>query len=486
MSALTARTLVFFASAAVLVLEILAGRVVAPYVGVTLQTFTGIIGVVLTGIAAGAWAGGRIADRIDPRPLIGPLLGVSGILAMAAPLIVDSVGPSMRAAGPLEIVVLTVSAFFLPATTLSAIPPIVVKIRLRSLDETGSVVGSLSALGTIGALAATFFTGFVLVAAVPTRPLILGTGALLVVAGIAAAARNVSRRTTVIALLATAGSVASLGAVRGPCQYQTTYFCAVVEVDAARPTGRMLWLDSLTHSYVDTADPTYLRFRYAQTVADVVSARSERPLTAAYIGGGGFTLPRYFAAKHPGSTAVVFEIDRPLVALARDELGLRTSDALRVETGDARLRLPRHASDSFDFVMGDAFGGLSVPWHLTTREFVEEIDRVLADDGVYIVNVIDYPPLRFARAEAATMRSVFRHVAVVAPLRALLGERGSNLVLVGSQHPLPVAAIQARLAQREEEQMIWVDQTADQFVGDARVLTDDFAPVDQLLTLPPR
>ncbi len=63
MSALSARALVFFASASVLVLEILAGRMLAPFVGVTLETFTGIIGTVLAGIALGSWIGGRLADR---------------------------------------------------------------------------------------------------------------------------------------------------------------------------------------------------------------------------------------------------------------------------------------------------------------------------------------------------------------------------------------------------------------------------------------
>lgn len=485
MSALLARALVFGSSAAVLVLEILAGRLVAPYIGVTIETFTGIIGVVLTGIAVGAWAGGRTADRVDARPLIGPLLILSGLLSMAAPFAVDLVGPSMRAAGPLEIVILTLSAFFLPAATLSAIPPITVKLRLRSLDETGSIVGSLSALGTIGALAGTFFTGFVLVAAAPSRPLVLGIGALLVAAGVLMAARF-ARGGVAIALLATLAATAALAAADGPCDYETSYFCAVIEVDRERPSGRTLWLDALPHSYVDLDDPTFLHFRYAKAVADVVAESTAGPLAAAYIGGGGFTLPRYFAAERPGSTAVVFEIDGALVRLAEDALGLVRSEALRVDVGDARRRLPEHPAGAFNLVVGDAFGGLSVPWHLTTREFIVEIDRVLIDDGLYVVNVIDYPPLAFARAEVATMRSVFAHVAVIAPEPYLEGQRGGNFVLVGSRRPLPWHAIQQRIDARGVPQPVWAGALAERFAGRSRVLTDDFAPVDQLLTHPPQ
>ncbi len=100
MSVALARLLVFGSSATVLVLEILAGRLMAPYVGVTLETFTGIIGVVLAGIAFGAWWGGRLADRHEPAKLLPPLLLVSGAFVLLVPVLTDLVGPSMRAAGP--------------------------------------------------------------------------------------------------------------------------------------------------------------------------------------------------------------------------------------------------------------------------------------------------------------------------------------------------------------------------------------------------
>ena len=78
MSETRARILVFCTSAAVLVLEILAGRLMAPYVGVSLETFTAIIGTILAGIAAGSAIGGRLADRYDPELMIGPALALGG------------------------------------------------------------------------------------------------------------------------------------------------------------------------------------------------------------------------------------------------------------------------------------------------------------------------------------------------------------------------------------------------------------------------
>ena len=131
--------------------------------------------------------------------------------------------------------------------------------------------------------------------------------------------------------------------------------------------------------------------------------------------------------------------------------------------------------------MGDAFGGLAVPWHLTTREFVEQIRRVLRPDGVYAMNLIDYPPDRFARAEAATLRAVFPYVILAAAPDTVAGTRGGNHVLVASESPLPVDAFAVRLAERADWVVADVAETTAYAEG-ARVLTDDFAPVDQLIS----
>lgn len=484
MSPFVARLLVFGTSAAVLVLEIVAGRLMAPYVGVSLETFTGIIGVVLAGIAIGAWLGGVAADRTAPGPLIGPLIAVSGVFVVLAPQAVDFFGPAMRAAGPMEIVFLTTVAFFVPSATLSAVTPVVVKMRLRSLEETGSVVGSFSAIGTAGALAGTFITGFFLLSAFPSRPMVLGLGVGLVAIGALMSFRALGPRTVVPAMVLTLAGAGSALAAVGPCEYQTAYFCARIEVDEDNLSGRELWLDNLLHAYVDLDDPTNLELRYAEEMSDVIATLPEGPIDAAFIGGGGFSLPRYVNAIRPGSTSTVFEIDGALVELVEDELGLEPSEDIEVIVDDARLGLHDEPGEAFDLVVGDAFGSLSVPWHLTTVEFIEEIERVLRPGGIYVLNVIDYPPLAFVGAEVATLADVFEHVGVIAPYRRLTGETGGNYVLAASDHPIPWGAVQDALNERELTEVVWSGEQALEFAGDTDVLRDDFAPVDQLIGRP--
>ncbi len=485
MSTLSARALVFFTSAAVLVMEVLAGRLMAPFVGVTLETFTGIIGTVLAGIALGAWLGGRAADQRPPQTLIGPALVAGGILALLSPTIVAVMGPSFSGGTPVEIVVLTAVGFFLPAVVLSTVPPLVVKVKLQDLGETGAVVGQYSAFGTFGAIFGTFVTGFVLVAALPTRPILLGVGGALVITGLVMATRHRLVGSRAVALLAVAavGVGALTAAFPGPCQTETAYFCARVTADEERPTGRVLWLDNLRHSYVDLEDPTHVEFRYGTLFVDAITTQAPQgALDALYIGGGGFTFPRWLKAVRPGSTNTVLELDGSLVDISRDQLGLEDTDTDEIQVGDARMTIAATPQGHFELVVGDAFGGPSVPWHLTTKEFLETVRNRMAPGGIYVMNLIDYPPAAFARAETATLLAVFDHVAAVAPFDYFEGPRGGNFVLVASNTPLDIDALDAALRAHDAEEQSRSGAELTEWVGDARVLVDDFAPVDQLIS----
>lgn len=483
MSRLAAWSLVFFTSAAVLVLEILAGRMMAPYVGVTLESFTGIIGTVLAGISVGNWLGGRAADRYPPERILPPILVVGGLLAILTSPIVSTAGPA-ASTRPLDIVTLATLAFFAPAAVLSAVTPTVATIRLHSLTETGSVVGRLSAIATAGAIFGTFVTGFVLVAAWPSRTITIIIGVALIGAGLAMAFAKgtATAALLLVTVVAIIGAGTAAIAVPGRCEHETAYYCVNVDIDPNRPTGRILRLDTLRHSYVDLDDPTYLEFRYARLFAAVLDSQTPSgPLRALSIGGGGFTFPRYLMATHSGTANTVLELDPALVDIARDELGLDPS-IMDIRTGDARITLQDTPAGYFDVVIGDAFGGPAVPWHLTTREFVTAIAAGLRPGGFYLLNLIDYPPLGFARAEAATLAAAFDHVAVIAPPGYIAGITGGNFVLVASDSTLDFEALRTALDRRARTATVVTGESLARFIGGAVVLRDDFAPVDQLIT----
>jgi MFS family permease len=447
-----AAALVFIASGAVLVLEILGIRLLAPYVGLTIETTTVIIGTVLAGIAAGAALGGRAADRMDERRLLAGLLAAGGAFAIGSVPIVRGLGSALEEDAAAAASLITALALFPPAALLSAVTPTVARLQLRDLASTGEVVGRLSAWATAGGLVGTFVTGFVIVPLVPTDVAVVAVGLVLLALGLAVARYGAMLAAAVFAL-ALGGATIAAGA---PCDAETVYHCANVEEDGS---GRVLRLEKLRHSYVDLEDPTHLEFDYTRWMGAAVEDMPAGPLDAVFIGGGGFTLPRYLAATRPGSRSTVLEVDGDLVELAREQLGLRTGPDLRVRVGDARLTLRGEPDDSADLVVGDAFGGVAVPWHLTTVEFTRDIRRVLRPDGLYLLNVIDYEPRGLVRAEQATLREVFENVALVGH-----PDPGGNHVFLASDAPLPELPAQA------------LELPA----GD--VLRDDDAPADQLLT----
>jgi spermidine synthase len=489
--------LAFVASAAVLTLELLSLRLVAPYVGLTIQANSAVIGMALGGIAAGAWLGGQLADAREPRSMLGPLFLTAGALTVVMLPLVRLLGESIGSANPAVVLLMAMIAVFLPSTALSAVPPLVVKQMLADLRLTGTTVGLVSAAGTIGGLVATFVTGFLLVAYFPVRGLVLTIAAILLITGVALTLANRRNRgatrhspvapVLVIGALAV-GGLSLAGTPR--CDVETAYHCARL-VSAAPPAGALtLHLDTLSHSYVNQADPTDLRFAYIRGMAAVSNAVAPpgAPIRALHIGGGGATMPRYVAATRPGSDSTVLEVDRGVVRLDRDRLGLRTSDRLKVRVVDGRVGLHESPTDSFAFVVGDAFGGVSVPWHLTTKETATDVQRVLEPGGMYAVNVIDFPPNRFAHAEFATLASTFAHVGVMAAPSSLANRTGGNFVIVASDAPLPVEALQAGLRGHPQRWRLLTGPDAEAWSGAGGkplVLTDDYAPVDQILTPQP-
>lgn len=468
--------LVTSTSAAVLVLEILAGRLMAPYVGVNLETYTAIIGTILAGIALGAWFGGVAADRVEPLRLIPVLLVLGGALAVASIPIVRVLG---GAGGPGTLgapSVFLAACGFIPSTSvLSAVPPAVVKAQLRDLGATGSTVGRLSAYGTAGAIVGTFLAGFVLIAYAAVTTLIVATGLVLVLLG--ALLWSASSRPPDRALLSAGGvlavSLVGVGAIDGPCELQTAYYCVAVTQDDERPDGRRLVLDDLDHSYVDLADPAHLEFWYVGRIAAAIDAFAPPGrIDVVSLGGGALTLPRWVRATRPGSEQTVLEIDPELVRFVEDQLGYRPGPDIEVVTGDGRVSLRDVPDDSVDVFIGDAFGSRSVPWHLATREFVEDIARVLRPGGIYVLNVIDGPPEAFLRAEAATIREVLPHVDVMRGPGVLRGAIANSVVLA-SDLPLDPTTWPADGGELVDD--------LDAYLTGAVILTDDFAPVDQLI-----
>jgi MFS family permease len=472
--------LVFIASGSVLVLEILSVRLLAPYVGLTLETTTSIIGAVLAGIAAGAALGGWTADHVNPRWLAVGLLIGGGLLVLATVPIIRALGPS-ASEGTAHALGVTFAALVPLAAVLSALSPTVARLQLRDLRASGTIVGRLSAWATAGALVGTFGTGFVLVPLFPVSSSVLAIGLMLVLVGVLLGVYTRllnARRVAGVVLVIAALTLLTL-AQRAPCEAETSYNCVQVAPDPERPGSELLLLNRGYNSEIDPSDPRYLGFDYERWFGEAISplGRPGAPLDAVFVGGGAFTMPRWLQATRPGSRSDVLEVDGGLVGFDRRHLGLRTSADLRATVGDARVTMRHEPTGSADVVVGDAFSSRTVPWQLMTTEWLHEVQRVLRPGGLYALNMIDLRPLRLLRAEAATLLASFTNVRMIAIVADDDRPAGGNEVLLASNGPLPPhhgpAAYRATVFDRA---------AIEELVADAEPLRDDYAPVDQLET----
>jgi MFS family permease len=203
-------------------LEILSVRLLAPYVGLTLETTTSIIGAAL---------GGRLADRLDPHRLVVGLLIGGGLLVLLTVPIVRALGPLASEGGNLAAVGVTFAALVPVAAVLSGVTPTVARLQLRDLRASGTTVGGLSAWATAGALVGTFGTGFVLVPLLPVSTSVLAIGIALVLVGLLLGVRmRVFRSigTTGATLIAVPLIALSL-AQHSPCEAETSYYCVQTE-----------------------------------------------------------------------------------------------------------------------------------------------------------------------------------------------------------------------------------------------------------------
>lgn len=490
--------IVFVSSACIMILELVAGRIIAPYVGVSLYTWTSVIGVVLAGISLGNYLGGWLADRWASLRLLGGIFllgGLSslGILAVDVMDRLTSLGSltSSNLTLVVEIVALTILLFFVPCAILGTVSPVVAKLAVRDLAKTGRTVGKIYAAGAVGSIVGTFATGFVLISWFGTHAIVWGVALVLLILGLLSLLGNRWQLMLLSALILAVGSVLAFnwGWLRGPCTRETNYFCIrVQEEEKDGQTVRVLFLDRMIHSYTSLEDPTKLVYGYEKIYAEVTAYRAQRDdhLRALFIGGGGYTFPRYMETVYPGSDIHVLEIDPGVTQVAYDLLGLSWDTRIVTYNEDARLFLEREPTDTYDLIMGDAFNDFSVPYHLTTKEFNDQVHSWLEDDGLYVVNIIDGAWGHFLRAYIHTLRQTFRHVYLVLKVESWRQSPRSTPVLIASDTPLDLASLEtidvvdggpllARQLLSEDE--------IDALLAEGRVvtLTDQYAPVEQML-----
>ena len=494
---------IFISSACGLVIEIVAGRLIAPYVGMSLYTWTAIIAVVLAGLSVGHWIGGRLAashiDTTKGERRVAIALALAAVSSIASLVLLRIVSGILLTSGlaPIPTIILMTSALFLlPSLFVGIVSPILTKLAVDAEpDRHGPVIGRMYALGTLGSIAGTLAAGYLFISWIGSSGTVIAVAVTYAILGLAFAISD-SFRALFLIFLATAGIGFNwwgekVQAFASPCSIESDYFCIRVD-DFSGQTGRasaLMALDHLVHSINDRDDPGMLYSPYIHAIDELSKLRFEgRPESfsprAFFIGGGGYSLPRAWAHDYDKADLVVAEIDPAVTHAAANHLWLnKNTPGLSIHHTDARALLQSMPEEEpFDLIFGDAFHDISIPPHLVTREFHTEIARRLAPGGHYAVNVVDMGSNpRFLFSLIKTLTQDFDAVEVWVEQGEFGNPGRTTFIVLASDTPTMAANLMAlRGPERSWRRLPW--KKLEGRIASAPVLTDDFAPVDRLMS----
>jgi len=502
---------VFISSSCIMVLELVASRLIAKHLGSSLYTWTSVIGVVLSGITIGNYLGGRIADKFHARKALSILFAISSAACVVTVILNNLVGGWMwlwHLSWPMRTFTHVSLVFLLPSVLLGTISPVVAKMALDRGLAMGRTVGTIYAWGAAGSIAGTFAAGFYLIAAMGTVAIIWTvSGTLLLMAVLYRVRLWPLHLWTVLFVCAlilavapmewcqTAGAVLALRERVDPkviYQDESQYCYIAVRRFSSDPDRREFVQDKLRHSEIVMDDISDLQYFYTKIYSGLTQglSKDKDKLSVMVIGGGGYVYPRYIEKLWPGSRIDVAEIDPGVTEAAMQAFGLDRNTSINTISMDARnyvdelLEKKRNGEEvpQYDFIYEDAINDYSVPYQLVTREFNDKIVRILADDGVYMVNLIDmYDSGQFLGAIINTLKETFPYVNVITSYVTLPSLR-DTFVVVATRRQLDLETI---FSEYQKGLRVWHlgESEIEYLKGKSRgiILTDDYAPVENLL-----
>jgi spermidine synthase len=505
------KLLVFISGAVLMGLEMAGSRILAIHFGSSIYVWGSIIGIFLAALSAGYFLGGIAADKWPSFLLLSLLVLAAGSWLILLPLYANyiSAGIHSRHLGArLEPLLATTILFGGPSVLMGMVSPFAVRLSAKGISSIGNTAGRLYALSTVGSIAGTLITAFWLIPLVGVHTILKSLGLCLVLVSLVTL--PFTRKSLGVALPLLSLAFLSMLLKPGPLlrlrgDQRIVYeadspYHHILVVDDDRSNSRLLRFNNYAQSIVDRSPPhdsnTYIN---SFELARIFKPKLQRILV---IGGGGAIGPRKFITHDPNILVDLVEIDPVVVDVSRDYFYLTADERLKIFVEDGR-RFVRRTTQRYDLVILDAFTvGGQIPFHLTTREFMNEIKGLLVADGVFLANItaaLEGPRSRILRSEYKTVATVFDSLYLFPRpfdqerLKALPlpTTRTRNIMLIalkGKQDwTLESIAAKAKMLFQNgnvyspsfEEDALHL-YTGRVKTDDVPLLTDDYAPVDTM------
>lgn len=491
---------VFFCGAVVMVYELVGSRVLAPYLGNSIYSWTSLIGVILMSLSAGYYLGGRLADRKKASLEI-----LSVYILIAAVFVTITLMLNTPLLYALEMGIrystfsLGVATFFAavllfaPASFfLGMVTPYTVKLKISSLDHAGQTVGNLYALSTFGSIFGTFAAGYLLIPFLGTSVLLAVLAISLLAVSVLVAPANLKKTfywpfLAVVLVGITLFFYLKAGSSPNIVDLDTPYNRFWITENTYGPAKRPVrWLMNnpfgvQTSIYLDNPSEPVAPYIQLFTLGQHFT---RNPKSILLIGGGGFSYANYHQLTLPETDLDIVEIDSKLTEIAEKYFFFKPSPRIKIYNEDGRTFI-NNSSKKYDIILLDAFTSIySIPYQLTTREAVQKYSDLLNPDGAIMVNLIgafDGDKARFLQAEYRTFASVFPQVYLFQedkPKTAQAGQaeklQGIILLALKSDNK---PDFRTELKYGELLNNLWQEPVK----TNLPILTDDYAPVDYYL-----
>ncbi len=470
---------------AVMILELLGTRIIAPYYGVSLYVWSSLISVTMIALALGYYCGGFLADRYPKLRLTHIFI----LAALATVLIPFLSGPVMQLTNPLGIrggaFVSALLLFTIPLTALAMVGPFVIKLATQDLQGVGTAVGSVYAVSTLGSVAATLLLGFYLLPLLGTRAIIFSVSLILLALGVFLMFRDkpgFDKSLSIIPLLICAILIGAL-TVNGyakTAQFGTGFKVQHTEesvygwvrvVDDERFGVRLLLSDSSVLSAMSlSTGQTLLGY---QQIIGLLPLFRPKAHDALLIGLGGGHIARDLKSKGL-ATVDTIEIDPAVADASLKYFNFKPTGEFIVGDGRYEIQKLHKLQKQYDFIIHDCFTGGTEPTHMLTIEMLQQLRGLLSEQGILALNYVGFTKGEGTKAVASvykTLKEVLPNIQVYITDKAEF----TDFIFLASQQPV---GLDHTIADERVQWLLGHEYALSD--ADGIIISDDFNPMESL------
>lgn len=415
---------VFFTGAIVLIVEIVAIRVLSPFYGNTIFTFSSVIAIILGALSFGYYFGGRVADKFPYLEVFFQIILFSGLILLFSEIIILSFLPGRYKyfsikSGP---IFWSIFLFFSPAFLLGFLSPFAIKLKEKYFPkkEIGKISGEIFFWSTIGSILGSLVCGFFLIPNLGVNIIITICGIGLFLIGFFGVITFSDKKKliffSILFFLFLLEIFIIFYILKSSQDNNILYkkdgvYEKIIIYDEkieGRPV-RFLQQD-LSHSSAIYLDSKETFFDYQNYLK--LYKISETPIkNALFLGGGGYVMPYHFSIKSPKTNIDIVEIEPSLYELSKKYFYFKDKSNIKNYVEDGRVFLAKN-QQKYDYIFSDAYKTVySIPVHFTTEEFFKLVKEKLNPNGLFLINVIgkldDSNPPSFLFSEIKTFKKVF-------------------------------------------------------------------------------